>query len=91
MRALTGLLRLRPASAGSSLGRLALLIVGWLLASVDMAGIFALLALGADVFGWGPFLPAEPASRLGWIALLGAVAGLARMVDEYEYRRRRGA
>ncbi len=87
MRSLTGLLRVQHAATGSRVVRLALLTVAWLLASVEAAAIFALLALGADTFGWGPFLPGEPASRLGWVALLGAVAGLANLVDEHVYRR----
>lgn len=62
-------------------------MLAWLSASVQMAATVALLALCADATGWTPFLVRSPAERLGWVVLLGAIAGLAEVVDVRVFRR----
>lgn len=70
-------------------GRFVLLILGWLGLSVQVAAILALVVLGADAFGWKPFLPSDPSERLLWVAVFGAVTGLVQQVDAHLFRRNR--
>ena len=77
-RALAG--RAAPAA-----GRTGLLLLSWLFLSLESSAWLALAALAHDAFGWGLLLVDDPLARAGWIASLGVVLGLQRLVD----RRRR--
>lgn len=73
-------------AAGVIAAHAAILALQWLLVSVQVAACLALAALAFDAVGRGPLLAEDPAVRLRWVAGLGAVAGLARVIERQATR-----
>jgi hypothetical protein len=88
MRTEGGLLRGTPGLAGRLLLRVAGTVLRWLLASVQAAAFWALFALVMDAVQWSPVFVAEPAARLRWVVLFGALTGAGQLLHEWEARRR---